>query len=84
MRWSSLRTSSSIRLFRYKFHVVDAPADLTWSDDKAAASETPKIFVEFSTVRSLAVAPPSFVITSPRFIPQWQVPGGSLFLPNGY
>jgi len=53
--WSSLHTSSFIRLSRYKFCVVDASPDLT-SDGKATPSGTTKIFVESSTVSFLVVA----------------------------
>jgi len=52
---SSLRTSSSIKLSRYRFCVADVSPDLT-SDGKATQSTTTKIFVESSTVRFLVVA----------------------------
>jgi len=52
---SSLRTSCSIRLSRYRFCFADFTPDLT-SDGKATQSGTTKIFVESSTVRVLVVA----------------------------
>lgn len=52
---SSLRTSNSIRLSRYRFCAADVSPDLT-SDGKATQSATTKIFVESSTVRFLVVA----------------------------
>jgi hypothetical protein len=79
MRWLSLHTSSSIKLSRYKFCVVDATPDLT-SDGKVAPPETAKIFVETSTVSLLAVVLRASWLPPLRFIPQWQVPGESFFI----